>query len=127
MLLDTQNLFSDNQQISQGTVYSTNTVKFGAGDVSFVPVIIQVVNAFKNITSLTVKVQTSETEDFAEFSDLVESKLPLADLVQGARFPISYLPRGNKGYVRLAYVAEGENPETEGKITAGVIGAPELP
>lgn len=127
MLLDTQNLFSDNQAITTGTIYSTNVIRFGEGDVSNVPIIIQVVDAFEKLTSLTVKIQTSATPDFTESADLVESKLLLADLVEGARFPISYLPTGNKGYMRIAYVAAGEAAETNGKITAGVVAASELP
>ena len=120
MLLDTQNLFSDNQAITTGTIYSTNTVKFGLGNVSFVPLLIQVVNDFTNLTSLTVKVQTSATSDFASSVDLAQSTVLLADLKAGKRFPINYLPQGNLGYMRLAYVTAGETSETTGKITAGV-------
>ena len=125
MLLDTQNLFSDSQNITGGTIVSTNTVKFGKNDVSFVPIIIQAVSDFSNLTSLTVKIQTSNTEDFAQAVDLAESKLLLASLKAGKKFPISYLPRGNKGYIRLTYTVEGTT-ETTGKITAGVVASDEL-
>ena len=121
MLLDTQNLFSDNQAITTGTIYSTNVVKFGSGDVSFVPLLIQVVNDFTNLTSLTVKVQTSSSENFSSSTDLAQSTVLLADLKAGKKFPINYLPEGNLGYIRLAYVTEGETSETTGKITAGVV------
>ena len=125
MLLDTQNLFSDAQAITSGTIYSTNTVKFGKNDISFVPVIIQAVSDFSNLTSLTVKIQTSDSEDFTSAVDLAESTLLLADLKAGKKFPISYLPKGNKGYIRLAYVVTG-TAETTGKITAGVVASDEL-
>ncbi len=120
MLLDAQNLFSDNQPITTGTIYSTNTVKFGKNDVSFVPLIIQVVKEFSNLTSLTVKIQTSADEDFSSAVDLVSSTLNKADLTVGKKFPISYLPKGNKGYMRITYTVVGTQ-ETTGMITAGVV------
>ncbi len=122
MLLDAQALFSDNQAITTGTINSDNIVRFGLGDVSYMPVIIQVVNDFDNAKSVTVKVQTSASPDFSQSSDLVEAKLLLEDLKAGNLFPINYLPKGNKGYIRLAYVVEeGSSSETTGKITAGVV------
>ncbi|MBR6299195.1 MAG: hypothetical protein IKR34_08090 [Candidatus Gastranaerophilales bacterium] len=120
MLLDAQNLFSDEQAITTGTIYSTNIVKFGKNDVSFVPVIIQSVADFSDLTSLTVKVQTDDNPNFTNAVDLFTSQLAKADLTAGSKFPISYLPRGNKGYIRLAYVVTGTT-ETTGKITAGVV------
>ncbi len=124
MLLDSQNLFSDNQAITTGSINSDNTVCFGKGDVSFVPLLIQVVSDFSNLTSLTVKIQTSETEDFSSNEELATSTLELAELKSGKRFPISYLPKGNKGYMRIVYSVDGTQ-ETTGKITAGVIAADE--
>ena len=124
MLLDAQNLFSENQAITTGSINSDNTVYFGKGDVSFVPLLIQVVEDFTNLTSLTVKIQTSENEDFSSSEDLVSSTLELADLKAGERFPITFLPKGNKGYMRIVYTVTG-TAETTGKITAGVIAADE--
>jgi len=121
MLLDAQNLFSDNQEITTGTIESTNVARFGKGDISNVPLIIQVVKAFKALTKLTVKVQTDETEDFNNAVDLVETTLLKDELIEGARFPVSYLPKGNKGYIRLVYVVPSGETETEGLITAGVV------
>lgn len=120
MLLDAQNLFSDEQAITTGTIYSTNTVKFGKNDVSFVPIIIQSVADFSDLTSLQVKIQTDDNAEFSSAVDLATATLLKADLTAGAKFPISYLPKGNKGYMRLAYVVTGTT-ETTGKITAGVV------
>lgn len=120
MLLDAQNLFSDKQSITTGTIYSTNVVKFGKNDVSFVPIIIQSVADFSDLTSLAVKVQTDTTASFSNPVDLITASLAKADLKAGGKFPISYLPKGNKGYIRLAYVVTGTT-ETTGKITAGVV------
>ena len=120
MLLDAQNLFSDEQAITTGTIYSTNTVKFGKNDVSFVPIIIQSVADFSDLTSLQVKIQTDDNAEFSSAVDLATATLLKADLTAGTKFPISYLPKGNKGYMRLAYVVTGTT-ETTGKITAGVV------
>ena len=119
MLLDSQNLFSENQEITTGTIYSQNIIDFGKNDVSFVPVIIQAVSDFSALTSLTVKVQTSTSSAFDEAIDLIEAKLELEKLKAGAKFPINYLPKGNLGFMRLVYVVEGS--ETTGKITAGAV------
>ena len=128
MLLDAQNLFSDNQAITTGTIVSTNTVKFGKNDISFVPLIIQVTKDFSDLTSLAVNIQTSATEDFQNATTLVSSSLPLASLKAGAKFPISYLPKGNLGYIRLTYVVTASENTTEstGKITSGVVASDEL-
>ena len=128
MLLDLQNLFSENQAITTGTIYSTNTVKFGKNDISYVPVIIQVTNDFSDLTSLTVNIQTSSDAEFTSPVTLLSSSLLLADLKAGAKFPISYLPKGNLGYVRLSFVVEAGVGVTEstGKITAGVVASCEL-
>ena len=119
MLLDSQNLFSENQEITSGTIHSQNIINFGKNDVSFAPVIIQAVSDFSNLTSLTVKIQTSSTPEFSEVVDLIESKLELENLKSGAKFPICHLPKGNLGYMRLAFVVEGS--ESTGKITSGVV------
>ena len=125
MLLDSQNLFSENQEITSGTIYSQNIIKFGGNDVSFAPVIIQATQDFSNLTELKVVVETSEKEDFEAPIVLSSSSLPKESLYAGAKFPIAYLPRGNKGFMRLSYVVEGTN-ETTGKITAGVVAGNDL-
>lgn len=120
MLLDAQSLFSDGQEITSGVINSTNVVRFGAGDVSFVPVLIQAVEDFTNLTSLNVKIQTSSDEGFSQAVDLIDSTMKLEELKTGARFPICHLPKGNLGYLRLVYTVDG-SAETTGKITAGVV------
>ena len=120
MLLDSQNLFSENQEITTGTIYSQNIIDFGKNDVSFVPVIIQAVNDFTNLDSLNVVIQTSKTPAFDEVVNLTQTKLELSELKAGAKFPITQLPKGNLQYMRLAYEVQGTS-ETTGKITAGVV------
>lgn len=119
MLLDTQNLFCENQAVESGTVYSQNIIAFGKNDVSFAPVIVQVTEDFAGLTSLKVIFQTSDTSDFKTSVDLADATLELAKLKSGALFPITFLPRGNKGYMRLAFVVVGT--ATSGKITSGIV------
>ena len=123
MLLDMQNIFSDAQEVKT-TQYSTNVVKFGNNDVSYVPLIIQVVQNFTGLTALTVEIETSATETFDTATSLVSSSLMASKLKTGALFPISYLPQGNLGYMRIKYSVMGTG--TAGKITAGVVNANEL-
>ena len=125
MLLDSQNLFSENQPITTGTIISENIVKFGAGDVSFVPILIQATQDFSNLTNLKVKVETSSDEKFEEISILSESTLNKDSLKAGSTYPIAYLPKGNKGFIRLSYTVEGE-AETTGKITSGTVASNEM-
>ena len=118
MLLDTQNLFSDAQAIT-ATAASNNVVRFGLGDISFVPLLIQVVEDFATLTSLTVKVQTAVDSAFTTPVDLASVTIAAADLKAGTILPINYIPKGNLGYMRLYYTVTGSNA-TAGKITAGV-------
>ena len=118
MLLDTQNLFSDAQAIT-ATAASNNVVRFGLGDISFVPLLIQVVEDFATLTSLTVKVQTAVDSAFTTPVDLASVTIAAADLKAGTILPVNYIPKGNLGYMRLYYTVTGSNA-TAGKITAGV-------
>lgn len=120
MLLDLQNLFSDNQELRKASEISDNTVKFSKGEITYLPFIAQITETFDNLTSLKLEIETSDSEDFSSSNVLVSSTLVLAELKEGAKFPISYFPKGNKGYMRLKYTIEGTLP-TKGKITAGAV------
>ena len=119
MLLDTQTLFSDNQAITASAA-SDNVVRFGLGDCTFVPLLIQVTEDFATLTSLTVKIQTAVDSAFTTPVDLAQSTVAVADLKKGAVIPINYIPSGNLGYIRIYYTVTGSNA-TKGKITAGVV------
>lgn len=119
MLLDSQNLFSDDQTITS-TADSANIIKFSKGDISYLPFLVQVTSAFSTLTSLKVSVITSDKEDFSTSTTLVEATKTLAELTEGAKFPFSHIPKGNLGYMKLKYTVEG-SAETTGKITAGVV------
>jgi len=121
MLLDSQNLFSDNQKITTGTIYSTNTVKFGTGDISYLPLLIQVTEDFSGLEKLSVAIITSADKEFTASTSLAECSLGLPELKAGKCFPVSYMPKGNLGYVKLKYDVTGS--ATAGAITAGIISA----
>ena len=120
MLLDTQNLFCEKQAITTGSAYSENIISFGKNDVSFAPVVVQVVEDFSNLDSLEIVFETDVSAEFSNPVQLAKASLTLAELKSGATFPITFLPKGNKGYMRLVFNAVGE-VETTGKITSGVV------
>lgn len=123
MILDSTTLFSDGQAIT-ASAPSTNTVDLGPGrDIGPgvpVPLLCQVVEDFDNLTSLTVEIQTSDTEDFANADTLVRSTRLAGDLKRGNRFPIAVIPDGTRRYLRLNYVIAGTAP-SKGRITAGIV------
>lgn len=121
MILDEQGLFS-NKQLVTGSCVSENILDLGNREVSFgtpVELFIQVAETFNNLTSLTIKVQTSKDEDFSDSVDLIEQTMTLAELYKGAVSSIKFLPKGNLGYMRLSYVVVGTAP-TKGAILAGI-------
>ena len=70
-------------------------------------------------SSLKVTIQTSSDSAFESSTDLVTSELALSELKVGKTFPITFLPRGNMGYMRLMFSTVGT--ATAGKITSGVV------
>ncbi len=122
MILDEQGLFSNKQAITKSCV-SENVLDMGKREVSFgtpVGLFIQIAETFNNLTSLSIKVQTSMEEDFSSSVDLVEQKMLLKELTKGAVSSIKFLPKGNLGFLRLVYTVDGTNP-TQGAIIAGVV------
>lgn len=127
MRLDGQNIFSDAQAITS-TAASTYVVQLSNGqlkEVAFghvIPLLIQVVQDFATLTSLTVAVQTDDNESFSSPTTLLSSTLALSALKTGKRFPIIAVPAGNEKYMRMYYTVTGSNA-TAGKITAVVVDA----
>jgi hypothetical protein len=119
--LDRQVLFSNDQAVTASTA-STDVVDLGpnrdVGAGEPIQVLIQIVEAFNNLDTLGVSLQTSATENFASPTTLTAATLPLSGLTVGARFPITTVPGGALRYLRLYYTVAGTNPST-GRITAG--------
>lgn len=137
MVLDQLSLFSDAQAIT-ATANSTNVYDLGEmgvaaynsiqlrrnlGKAMVTPLLIQVVEAFDNLTSLEFIVQTDDNDAFTSAKDVMSVTVPLAELQAGFICPIDRLPRGiTERFLRLRFVVSGAAPTT-GKITAGVVAA----
>lgn len=122
-VLDRQALFSNDQAITASTA-STDIIDLGSsprdvGSGEPVTVLVQVTEAFNNLTSVTVALQTAAAENFASPVQLTAATLALASLTVGAKFPITTVPGGVLRYLRLYYTVTGSAPST-GKITAGL-------
>lgn len=119
-MLDELLKFSDNQAIT-ATANSENIIDLGkdreiaAGNP--VPLLVTVKEDFNNLTSLKVSIETSATADMEDAIELASSTVELANLKKGKMIPISFMPVGNKGFVRLKYTVTGTAP-TKGKVSA---------
>lgn len=124
MLLDQQALFSAAQAIT-AMAASTNVIDTGSnkdvGKYGDIPLLIQVVEGFNNLTSLTVTVQTDDNSAFSSAADVLSMTIPLASLVLGYKSPVITLPMKMERYIRLNYTVTGTAPTT-GKVTAGITG-----
>ena len=122
MILDEQALFSNNQAVTADAA-STNIIKLGTGEFASgtpIPIFIQVSEAFNNLTSIDVKVQTATDAAFTTPVTLATQTMLLANLTKGAESSINFLPKGNLGYIRLYYDITGTTPTT-GKFLAGIV------
>jgi hypothetical protein len=129
MIFDMQTLLSDAQAIT-ATAASTNIIDLGPINAGFardigkgkhIPLRVQVVEAFNNLTSLTVALQVDDTAAFGSAVTVWSTTVVLADLLAGKVVIPEFIPRGtNKRFMRLNYTVTGTAP-TLGKITAGVV------
>lgn len=89
-----------------------------------VPMLVEVTEAFNNLTSMTVSLQVDDNAAFSSARTVATSEaVLLASLVAGYKFSLfGHLPKGvNERYVRLYYDVTGTAPST-GKIFAAVTG-----
>lgn len=124
MILDLENLFSD-QQVITASASSTNVIKLpkNIAKGNPVPLLIQATENFATLTSLTVSVRTSATVSAGALVSptvlATTAAIPVASLKAGYKFPLNFVPNGNDNYVDLLYTVTGSNATT-GKITAGI-------
>ena len=131
MLLDKENLFSENQAITADAA-STNVINIAAGklkEIAFgtpIPLRIQVTEGFTGATTVEIKVQTDDNAAFSSPTTLATTGAIANDtLVAGYVAPLNFVPKGNEGYLRLYYdvtIASGGSISA-GKITAGIVAA----
>lgn len=123
MLFDAKLLMSSAQAITASAV-STDTIDRGdtkdVGKAGDIPILVQVVEAFNTLTSLTVELQTDDNSAFSTPRSLFSVVVPLADLKLGYQIPVITLPQKTERFLRLNYTVTGTNP-TLGKVTAGVV------
>lgn len=125
MILDSEAIFSDRQAdiLTADTYDSTNIVKAPANTAWGVPlnILVQVVADFVAGTSIQVRLVTATDEVFTTPVILVTTEaILLAKLVAGFKFPISFLPEGDLGFLKLEYISLGTFT-TGGEITAGFL------
>jgi hypothetical protein len=137
MILDDTLVLSDAQAITADAA-STNIIDIGAAGSSYgasspvrrdigigtnIPILVTVVEAFNNLTSLAVSLQVDDDPAFGSPTTVATGPaIPLATLTLGRmiNWPAE-LPEGtNERYVRLFYDVTGAAPTT-GKITAAVV------
>lgn len=134
MILSNQQIFSDGQAITADAA-STNTIDLGAtgtppfddaalvrdiGKGEPIPILIQVTEAFDNLTNLKISLQVDDNTSFSSATEVASETILLADLVAGKTTNMQCIPKGtNERYMRLYYDVTGTAP-TAGKITAAI-------
>lgn len=124
MIFDKENLLSDEQAVTD-TANSENVIDLGvARDIGKgvpVPIIVQVVEDFATLTSLTVSIITSANENLSSPTTLATGPtVAAADLLAGKELTVDYVPRETDRYLGLTYTVAGSTA-TAGKVTAGII------
>ena len=137
MIISNNLIFSDHQAITAdapstniidlgvfGSAYDGNQNDGDYGKGKMIPLLVQVSQAFNNLTSLTVQYQVADQENFSDATTLYSETILLADLVAGRRTAVQNVVVGtNKRYLRLNYDVTGAAPTTGtmfAAITAGV-------
>jgi hypothetical protein len=134
MILSAQQLFSDDQAIT-ATAISENVVDLGVAGTPYdaaaplnndkgkgnkVCLLVQVTEAFNNLTSLDINVEVSAAAGLTSPKVLHSETIALADLVVGKQLAIDVLPNeADLRYLGLRYTVTGTAPTT-GQVTAGI-------
>lgn len=132
MIFSAQQLFSDDQAIT-ASADSTNVIDLGVAGTPYgavaalnqdigkgakIPFLVQVTEAFDNLTSLEVKISTGATTALG--TTVISQTILLADLVVGKQMSIDVLPNDiTERYLGIEYVVVGTAP-TVGTVTAGI-------
>lgn len=134
MILSANQLFSNDQAIT-ATAVSTNVIDLGVAGTPYgaqaplhqdvgkgnpVPILVQVTEAFNNLTSLRVDIETSENADMSSAKVIASQTILLADLTAGKKTSVQYLPNdADLRYLGIRYTVTGAAPTT-GKVFAGI-------
>jgi len=134
-MIFSQNLIFSDQQAITATAASTNVIDLGAkltpphegaalspdiGIGSKTCLLIQVTEAFDNLTSLNIACQKDDNSAFSSPETIWDEDIVLAGLTVGARALWEHISkRTDQQYLRLLYTVTGTGP-TVGKIMAGI-------
>lgn len=138
MIFSIQSLLSDAQAIT-ATAVSTNVLDLRAtgtppghsaalvrdiGAGPKIPLLVQVIEDFATLTSLTITLETSNADNLTSSRVHWSSgAVAVANLKKGWKVPILDIPLGpHLRYLGLRYTVGGSNATT-GKITAGLVGS----
>lgn len=132
MILSAQALFSDDQAIT-ASADSTNVIDLGVAGTPYgaaaalnrdvgkgagIPILIQVTEAFNNLTTLEIIISTGATTALG--TSITSQTIALADLAAGKQTSVVVLPNDiTERYLGIEYVVVGVAP-TAGKVTAGI-------
>jgi len=126
MILDKQLMFEESAAAITASRASTNVLDLGsadAGKTEGLEIFARTTEAFNNLTSLGIKLQTATDAAFSSPVDLpAQETITLASggLAINKEVLRTPLPKGCLRYVRLYYTVTGTAPTT-GKITGGLI------
>ncbi len=122
MILDKENLYSDDQALTT-TADSTNVLDLGVanrGPGNPMLILIQVTTTFAGGTNVTIDLETDDNTSFSSLSTIGSTQtIVTATLVQGYNFTIQFVPDAMERYSRLEYTISGTY--TAGNVTAGII------
>lgn len=132
MILSAQQLFSDDQAIT-ANADSTNVIDLGVAATPYggqaalnadvgkgakIPILIQITEAFDNMTSLEIRISTGATTALG--TTIVSEVILLAAAVVGKQMVINVLPENiTERYLGIEYVIVGTGPSV-GRVTAGI-------
>lgn len=132
MIFSAQQKFSEAQAVT-ATARSTNVIDLGApgtpydaaaalnqdiGKGAKIPLLVQVVEDFATLTSLTIAIETGSADTLGTV--IASQTIAVADLVAGKQFSVDVLPQQvAERYLGLRYTVTGTTA-TAGKITAGI-------
>ena len=122
MLIDNELVYSDSQAITADAA-STNVLDLGAAGRApgeDLTVLAHVEEAFDNLTSLTLTVQTATDAAFTTPVAQQSVTVALADLTVGKQIDLGPLLNGTLQYSRVYYDVTGTDP-TVGKVTAAIV------
>lgn len=123
MIIDKETLFSEAQAITSTTA-STNVYDTGAtadsGIGTPMAMLLQCKQAFDNLTSLKVDLETSTSTAFSSAPVVASRTFALAELTANTLLPFPEADGGLQRYLRVKYTVTGTAP-TVGTITAGLV------